>query len=205
MTEGASIPGEKRGEPFSHTPGFTLIEVIIVIGIIAVIATFSYPNFKKWLPNYRLKAAARELYSKMQLVRMKAVKENKSRAIVFDVNNNRYYLCSKPGTGGLWSALKPGDDGIIQTIDLTAYKSGVSYGHGNATTNATKNGGPFPPDNVSFTNGSSDPNVAVFTSKGFCVGGGYCYLSNTVGTAYAIGAQTSGAIVLKKWNGKKWE
>ncbi|RLB06738.1 MAG: prepilin-type cleavage/methylation domain-containing protein [Deltaproteobacteria bacterium] len=188
---------------FTDLGGFTLIELVIVMGIVAVIATFAYPNFKNWLPNYRLKAAARDLYSKMQLIRLKAVKENKSWAVVFDVNNNKYHLCSEAGADGLWSTLI--DDKVVETVDLTTYKSGVSFGHGNATTNATTSGGIFPMDNVSFTNGSSDPNVAVFTSKGLCVGSGYCYLSNSANTAYAVGAQTSGVIVLKKWTGSKWE
>lgn len=183
--------------------GVTLIEVIVVIALLAIVSTLAYPNIKNWLPNYRLKAAARDLYSNMQLVRMKSVKENKNWAIVFDVGTNRYHICSSAGADNKWSTL--GDDTIEKTITLTGYKSGVSYGHGNATTNATKSGGPFPQDNVSFSNGTSDPNVAVFTPKGLCIGNGYCYLSNNANAAYAVGAQTSGVITLKKWNGTRWE
>ncbi len=182
--------------------GITLVEVIIVFGLLAVIATFAYPNFKNWLPDYRLKGAARDLYSNMQLVRMNAVKQNKNWAIVFDVANNKYYLCSDSGPDGKWSNIS--DNTVFQTINLSNYESGISYGHGNATTNATASGGTFPPDDVSFNNGTGDPNVAVFTPKGFCVGGGYCYLSNVNNTAYAVGAQTSGVIVLKRWNGTTW-
>ncbi len=202
MNEFVSMEDRNRVALRLSNKGISLIEVIIVIGILAVIATFSYPNFKKWLPDYRLKGAARDLYSNMQVVRINAVKQNTNWAIVFDVNNNRYCLCSSAGGDGKWSTLN--DNTIFQTIDLSSYQSGISYGHGDATTNATTSGGSFPPDDVSFTNGPSDPNVAVFTSKGLCVGGGYCYLSNVNNTAYAIGAQTSGVVVLKKWNGSTW-
>ena len=188
---------------YKNQSGLTLIEVIIVIALLVILAAFAYPNFKNWLPNYRLKAASRDLYSNMQQVRMKAVKENKSWAVVFDVNNNKYYLCSGSGADGKWSTIA--DNTVTEVVDLTSYKSGVSFGHGNATTNATDSGGTFPPDNVSFSNGTSDPNAAVFTSKGLCVGSGYCYIQNANNATYAIGAYTSGVIVLKKWNGTGWE
>ena len=42
--------------------GFTLIELIIVIGMISLLTSIAIPAVMKWLPNYRLKAAVRDLY-----------------------------------------------------------------------------------------------------------------------------------------------
>lgn len=65
--------------------GFTLIELIIVIGMISLLTSIAIPAVMKWLPNYRLKAAARDLYSNMQKAKMEAVKSNKDVLIGFVV------------------------------------------------------------------------------------------------------------------------
>jgi type IV fimbrial biogenesis protein FimT len=65
--------------------GFTLIELIIAIGMISILTAIAIPNVMSWLPNYRLKAAARDLYSNMQKAKMEAVKSNKDVLIGFVV------------------------------------------------------------------------------------------------------------------------
>ena len=57
--------------------GVTLIEVVVVIALLGILAGFAYPNFKSWIPNYKLKAAARDLVSNFQRAKMEAVKRNK--------------------------------------------------------------------------------------------------------------------------------
>ncbi len=47
--------------------GFTLIQLTIVIALLAILTAAGLPNFLSWLPKYRLKSAARDLYSNLQL------------------------------------------------------------------------------------------------------------------------------------------
>ncbi len=175
--------------------GVTLIEILTVIGILAIVAAFAYPNFKEWLPGYRLKRAARNLFSDMQNTRMNSIKTKTNWAIVFDTTNNRYLICSSAGADGDWSTLP--DNTISEIVNLSDYQSGIRYGHGNATSAI---GGSFGSDNVTFQN-----NIAIFTPRGIMANsGGYCYIENEKGATYCIGALGSGVIMLKKWIGNSW-
>ncbi len=63
--------------------GLTLVELMIAIGIIAILATIAVPNIINWLPNYRAKAAARDIISNFQKAKMEAVKRNRDVVITF--------------------------------------------------------------------------------------------------------------------------
>ena len=65
--------------------GFTFVELMIVIGMISILSAIAVPSAMKWMPNYRLKAAVRDLYSNMQKARMVAVKTNQNVLIEFVV------------------------------------------------------------------------------------------------------------------------
>ncbi len=71
-------------ETMSGESGMTLLEIVIVVSIIAVLAAIAVPNFKVWLPNMRLKAAARDVYSDMQKAKMSAIKFNTT--VTFNFN-----------------------------------------------------------------------------------------------------------------------
>ena len=77
--------------------GFTAMELMVVIAIIGIMAAIAIPGFSTWLPNYRLKTAARDLYSNMQKTKVGAIKSNSDWAIVFDPANKRYRICSDDG------------------------------------------------------------------------------------------------------------
>jgi type IV fimbrial biogenesis protein FimT len=56
-----------------RSSGFTLIEVMIVIAIVAVIASYGIPRFNSMMQNGRLSTQANELQGLMQLARSEAV------------------------------------------------------------------------------------------------------------------------------------
>jgi len=77
--------------------GVTLIELIVVMVIIAIGATLMVPGIGRWLPNYRLRSATRDVVSTMRTAQMRAVSTNTVYGVAFDTNSIQLYRSS----GGL--------------------------------------------------------------------------------------------------------
>ena len=67
-----------------HKTGFTLIELVVVIGIFGILAIVAVPSVSSFLPGYRLNATARELRTNLQLARATAVRRNVRCVVVFN-------------------------------------------------------------------------------------------------------------------------
>lgn len=186
--------------------GFTAIEIMIVIAIIGIMSAIAIPSFSTWLPNYRLKSAARDLYSNCQMAKLGAIRNNATWAVIFDdaVTPGRYFICSDDGSNNAWDGPTEmgGDDPKEKEVNFSAYKGSADFGHGNATKNIPGDAFGGTVDDVSYTN-----NVALFGSRGTANKQGYVYLSNSKGTSYGVGTPyLAGVIVLKKLSGTEtWE
>lgn len=189
--------------------GFTLIEVMIVIVIIAIMAAIGVPTISSLMPNMHLKDEARVLYTNLQQARIQSVKNNRLTAISFDTVNNNYTVCDN------WddTLAPPACAGATRTVQFVTvvtnkdYKSGVGYGHGSATLQVD-NVTALPlatDDDVSYNYSVADPNVVVFTPQGMG-NPGYVYLDHVDNTTtYAVGNSSSGMIKLLKWVGGSWQ
>jgi len=90
--------------------GFTVTELIVVIALLALLTAVGVPNFLGWLPKYRLRCAARDLYSNLQLAKMTAIKTNVNCNVGYQKNPDRYAIPL-----------------LNKTVTLSDYKSGIQF------------------------------------------------------------------------------
>jgi len=100
--------------------GFTMIELLIVVAIIAVTAAIAIPNIISWIPTMRVNSAARDLVSEMQLARMKAVSERNNYVITFDTSTNQYSIYDDNDSNFSTSNV------LVKTVNLP---SGIQFGY----------------------------------------------------------------------------
>jgi len=80
--------------------GFSLIELLVGIMILAVLAGVGAPSFLTWLQNSQLSAAAESISSGLQLARAEAVRRNSN--VRFQLTDNLNAGCALSLTGNNW-------------------------------------------------------------------------------------------------------
>jgi prepilin-type N-terminal cleavage/methylation domain-containing protein len=190
-------PRFRAGLQARFMAGFTTLELLVVIAILGISASLAIPGFSNWLHGYRLKGAARDLYSNLHFAKSWAIRDRGEWAVEFNAAGNTYQVVSG-GPDRLYSTA--GDNVVLKTVSLAAYGSSLSYGPGSATRKVGQNE-PIA-DSVSFPG-----DRVVFNSRGMTSGtlGGYAYITNDRNACFAVGTWSSGIVVLKKWNGSAWE
>ncbi len=63
--------------------GFTVLELIVAIGIAMVVLGIAVPSFMTWLPTLRLSSGARQVATDLQVARMKAISQNTRYKMTF--------------------------------------------------------------------------------------------------------------------------
>ncbi len=64
--------------------GFTLVELMVVIAIIAIITTIAIPTYKHMRANFRLKGAGKELFSDLIFCKTKATETGNGCTVIFN-------------------------------------------------------------------------------------------------------------------------
>jgi prepilin-type N-terminal cleavage/methylation domain-containing protein len=185
--------------------GFTLLELMVTIIILCVLLGLAIPGFSRWIPNYRLRGATRDIYSNLQMAKMTAVRERVRCGILFDVPNNIYRVARiSPGPDNIYGNSDDPAPVTLKTVLFSEYGSGVAYGHGSAGTaivSGFDNNVTFPGDGIMFDSRGMvlSPTGAASTDEY------YVYLQNNRNNTYAAGVWSAGVIVMRRWTGSAWQ
>jgi len=108
--------------------GFTMIELIVVMAIIAIVMGVSAPFFMSYYQAMKLRAAADELATVLNSARYQAIKQNTTVCVALNANAAQYHVggCAGP----VWTG--PGTDGtgsirLQNTLQLTAATANVTF------------------------------------------------------------------------------
>jgi prepilin-type N-terminal cleavage/methylation domain-containing protein len=83
-TEGAflTLIATRRARPTSNAHGFTLIEAMVVVALVAILAALAAPSFNTMIANQRVASAAQELQILLQFARADAVYRRAETVVV---------------------------------------------------------------------------------------------------------------------------
>jgi prepilin-type N-terminal cleavage/methylation domain-containing protein len=149
--------------PVTHSErGFSLIEIMLVVGMIGVISGMAVPMMGNSLGNFRLSGDARGLANAMSLTRMQAASNFTQTRLYVDLSLKAYHteICQKNGITCTW--IPQGG-----TKALSTYQENYSFG---AVTS--------PPQSTQATITQSP---ACLTDDGVAIGNTACTVFNSRG------------------------
>lgn len=74
---------------FAKSGGFTLIELMITIAVLAILLAIAVPSFQILITNMTITSAANEITAALQQTRMEAIRRN--RSVTFHLDTNRQW------------------------------------------------------------------------------------------------------------------
>jgi Tfp pilus assembly protein FimT len=196
------------------TAGITLIEIMVVVGIVGAIAAFSTASLGEWFENQRIKTAARSAADAFLLARSEAIRTGRNHIVFFsDPGDNDPGGTPLVGPAG-WAPILILNDGLAATancqidggeaIRAIAPVEDVTWGVAKATTRVPDDpgGATFtPPQSTGSTFADPSDNAVrwvMFRSDGIPVPFAF-----SGGTCGAIGVTGSGGGALYVTNGHR--
>lgn len=117
---------------YTRSAGFTLIELMVVVALVAIVITLAVPSFREIIARNRLEGVAGEFFTDLQYTRSEAVARNANVGLEIGASQTCYtiYQESNPAAGSCDCTATP-----VCTGGPTAIKT-VSFAGTNVSTNA---------------------------------------------------------------------
>ena len=97
--------------------GFTVYELLAVIGIIAILSVIAVPNMISWRSEAKLRGACNNLKADLQMAKLRALREKAIVAVVFTANGYTIFLDDGANAGD-WNL--DADESLIRNRQLPA-------------------------------------------------------------------------------------
>ena len=115
-----------------NVKGFTLLELLVSLAILGILVGLASLQVAPWRSRTRLDSGARQIVTDLQLVRMKAVAQNRRFRVIFRPRTRDYLV--ERDEGGVWQRHLLHGHGagpaagtltvLPPTVDITAVNSG---------------------------------------------------------------------------------
>jgi prepilin-type N-terminal cleavage/methylation domain-containing protein len=111
--------------PTRHA-GFTLTELMVTLGVLAVMVAVSIPSVLAWMPSIHLKNAAYDVKDSMIQARSRAINTSIEHRVLFDPTNNTYQVDRGNLSSGstTWTAVV-GPYALQNGITFSTFTSGM--------------------------------------------------------------------------------
>jgi type IV fimbrial biogenesis protein FimT len=103
-----------------NNAGFTILELMVVIAIIAILSAIAVPNMIGWRERAKLRGAIANLRGDLQWAKTRAIREHAPVSVLF--YTNRYEIFVDNGAGGVTAAdyIRNGDEPLVRSRQLPA-------------------------------------------------------------------------------------
>lgn len=145
--------------------GFTIYELLTVIGIIAVLAIIAAPNMISWRGELKLRGASNNLKADLQMAKLRAWREMTVVAVVFNANGYNIFIDNGAGgNAGNWNL--DADETVIRNRQLPAGVRIALPTTFDSPNNRTRFDGRGLPDTATLSNEGLTGAVTLQNSKG---------------------------------------
>lgn len=146
--------------------GFSLVELIIVIALIAIVMSISIPTWQKYRTNSDLKSAAREVMADISDAKQRAVTENSDDyELAFNVSGNSYSLTKSGATQWTKSLASYGNGIVFSSVSFSGTDIHLNKRGTVTNGNLVMRNGLAPPSTATITVNITGRTYVVFDIK----------------------------------------
>ena len=154
--------------------GFSLLEVVVVVGLIGVISAIAVPMFGNAIASFRLSGDARSISNAVAVAKMRAASDFSRSRLYVDLDDRTFHMERWDKDASTW----------VSEGGTTSLSTGVSFSYGVVTT---------PPPNTQGTLGQA---AACIDDMGMTIANTACFMFNSRGIPINASFAPNGADAL---------